>query len=69
MLAAVFAFLFAYAHAAVAETLVLLRPDAVFTAEDETRHVGWHVLVRDDRIAAVGPGLTVPENAEVIDLP
>ncbi|MGA1677399.1 MAG: amidohydrolase family protein [Pseudomonadales bacterium] len=68
-LAAVCALLLASAHSAIAETLVLLRPDAVFTAEDETRHIGWQVLVRDDRIAAVGPSLTAPENAEVIDLP
>jgi imidazolonepropionase-like amidohydrolase len=31
-------------------------------------HVGWQVLVRGDRIVAVGPNLTVPAGAHIIDL-
>lgn len=51
-----------------AETL-LLRPDRVFTAEDRVAHPGWAVLVEGERIAAVGPGLTAPAGARVLDLP
>lgn len=53
----------------VAEASVLLRPDRVFTAEDSTTHPSWAVLVTGDRIAAVGPNLTAPAGARVIDLP
>ncbi len=33
----------------------LLLPDRVWTAEGDAAHAGWAVLVRDGRIAAVGP--------------
>ncbi len=53
------------------DTLVLLRPAAVWDAISDAPHSGWTVLVRDDRIAAVGPAseVGVPKGATVIDLP
>lgn len=48
---------------------VLLRPDRVFTADDNEAHAGWSVLVEGERITAVGPGLAAPAGARVIDLP
>lgn len=51
--------------------LLLLRPDRVFDASDGTTHEGWLVLVRGERIAAVGPAeeVEVPAEAETIELP
>ncbi|WP_271299081.1 metal-dependent hydrolase family protein [Sphingomonas sp. CV7422] len=48
---------------------ILLRPAAVFDGVDGTRQAGWQVLVRGDRIVAVGPGLVAPAGARSIDLP
>ena len=50
---------------------VVLRPDRVFDAEAGRTRAGWAVLVRGDRIAAVGPvgDLTSAPGAEVIELP
>src|ERR1044072_9181752 len=52
-------------------TSFLLRPAQVWTAEGEAPHPGWTVLVRGERIAAVGPASEVgtPPDAEVIELP
>jgi imidazolonepropionase-like amidohydrolase len=47
---------------------ILLRPAAVFDGVDGRIHAGWQVLVRGDRIVAVGPGLAAPAGARVIDL-
>ena len=50
---------------------ILLKPARVWTAENAgPPHEGWAVLVRDGKIAAVGPAaqVTAP-GAEVIDLP
>jgi imidazolonepropionase-like amidohydrolase len=49
---------------------VLLRPAAVWTAGGPA-HAGWVVLVRGERIAAVGPAADVeaPAGATVVDLP
>ena len=49
----------------------LLRPARVFTAEDDRIHEGWVVLVRGERIAAVGPTTQVPtpEGSKTIELP
>ena len=47
----------------------LLRPAQVFDGTDPAPHPGWQVLVEDDRIAAVGPNLTVPPGTATIDLP
>lgn len=51
-------------------TPLLLRPDRVWDGEGEP-HTGWVVLVRGERIAAVGPSATVavPPNARVRALP
>ena len=50
-------------------TAILLRPDRVFDGVDPRPHEGWAVLVRGERIEAVGPALTAPPGARVIDLP
>jgi len=51
-----------------APTPFLLQPAAVFDGIDGRVHAGWQVLVRGDRIVAVGPGLSVPVGTRVIDL-
>ncbi|WP_299010125.1 amidohydrolase family protein [uncultured Caulobacter sp.] len=50
---------------------ILLKPAKVWTAEDAgAPHAGWAVLVKDDKIAAVGPlGSIDAKDAQVIDLP
>lgn len=48
---------------------VLLKPAGVFDGVDGRTHAGWQVLVEGDRIAAVGPGLSAPAGAQVVDLP
>ena len=47
----------------------LLRPAAVFDGQD--RHLGWAVLIENDRITAVGPAaqLTLPVGVRTLDLP
>jgi imidazolonepropionase-like amidohydrolase len=52
-------------------TAQILKPAHVFTAEDETLHDGWVVLVRGERIAAVGPpaSVSVPDGVHVVNLP
>jgi imidazolonepropionase-like amidohydrolase len=49
----------------------LLVPDRVWDAVDAAPHEGWVVLVRGDRIEAVGPRaqITVPSDATTIALP
>jgi imidazolonepropionase-like amidohydrolase len=54
---------------AAAQEIVLLRPARVFDGVTRTPHEGWQVLVRGDRIAAVGPNLVAPAGARVIELP
>ena len=49
-------------------TATLLRPAAVFDGVDGKMHAGWQVLVRGDRIVAVGPNLAIPAGAKIIDL-
>jgi imidazolonepropionase-like amidohydrolase len=60
----------AAAGAAGEAPAILLRPAAVWTAGAPV-HPGWVVLVRGERIAAVGPAAEVgaPADAETIDLP
>ncbi len=48
---------------------VLLRPARVFDGVASRPHEGWSVLVRGNRIEAVGPDLAPPADARVIDLP
>jgi len=54
-----------------AQPVLLLRPARVFDGTTAQPHEGWVVLVRGDRIAAVGPAEKVkpPEGAELIELP
>ena len=47
---------------------ILLKPARVFDAVDGKIHADWQVLVQGDRIAAVGPNLSVPAGARVIEL-
>lgn len=58
----------AHAQPAAAPATLLLKPSAVFDAVDGRAHPGWQVLVRGDTIAAVGPDLTPPADATVVDL-
>jgi imidazolonepropionase-like amidohydrolase len=48
---------------------ILLRPARVFDGVNRQAHEGWNVLVEGDRIAAVGPNLTAPAGARIIELP
>ncbi|HEX8467804.1 MAG TPA: amidohydrolase family protein [Allosphingosinicella sp.] len=51
------------------EGAILLRPARVFDGIDPRPHEGWSVLVRGERIEAVGPSLEAPPGARVVDLP
>ncbi len=53
------------------DSIYLLRPDRVFDGVTADGHDGWVVLVRGERIAAVGPASRVqaPATARVVDLP
>ena len=55
--------------AAEVPTAILLKPAAVFDGVDGQVHAGWQVLVEGDKIAAVGPNLSVPVGVQVVDLP
>jgi imidazolonepropionase-like amidohydrolase len=50
--------------------ITLLKPARVFDAEDGKIHDGWVVLVRGERIAAVGPTaqVQVPDGTQAIEL-
>jgi imidazolonepropionase-like amidohydrolase len=48
---------------------ILLKPARVFDGVDPKPHEGWQVLVQDDRIAAIGPSLSVPAGTRAIELP
>jgi len=52
-------------------TPLVITPARVFDAAEGTTHDGWIVVVRGDRIAAVGPrnAVTIPSGARRIDLP
>ena len=67
----IFLFLVALAAAAPAwaQDAVLLRPARVFDGVDARPHEGWSVLVRGRTIEAVGPELSAPAGATVVDLP
>jgi imidazolonepropionase-like amidohydrolase len=60
---------FAAGTAQAAPRPLLLKPQQVFDSVDGKAHPGWQVLVVDGRIGAVGPDLTAPAGAQVIDLP
>jgi imidazolonepropionase-like amidohydrolase len=57
------------AAAPAEEPAFLLRPARIFDGVDPRPHEGWSVLVRGERIEAVGPALPVPAGATVVDLP
>lgn len=64
-------FLAAPLAAQTRDTLVLLKPAAVWDGTSDAPAPGWTVLVRGDKIAAVGPAAQVgaPKGATVVDLP
>jgi imidazolonepropionase-like amidohydrolase len=53
------------------DVLYLLKPAHVFDGDSAQLHDGWVVLVRNQKIEAVGPSASIPTpaNANVIDLP
>jgi imidazolonepropionase-like amidohydrolase len=59
------------ASATTAAKVTLLTADRVFDARSEQTHAGWAVLIKGEKIAAVGPrdGIDVPAGARVIKLP
>ena len=62
--------LFIAGPAAAAEPqALLLKPMQLFDGIDPVPHLGWQVLIEGDKIIAVGPNLTAPAGARVIDLP
>ena len=54
-----------------AESVYLLKPAHIFDGESAQLHDGWMVLVRGEKIEAVGPATEIkaPADAKVIDLP
>jgi imidazolonepropionase-like amidohydrolase len=56
--------------APVPETIYLLKPAHVFDGESAQLHDNWAILVRGEKIEAVGPTSTInaPANAKVIEL-
>ena len=46
---------------------IVLRPAAVFDGQE--MHPGWSVLVADDKIAGVGPDISVPPETRTVELP
>jgi imidazolonepropionase-like amidohydrolase len=59
------------APAAKPETVYLLKPAQIFDGQSAELHVGWVVLVRGEKIEAVGRSneIKAPADAKVIDLP
>jgi imidazolonepropionase-like amidohydrolase len=53
---------------ALPQQAILIRPARVFDGVDPRPHEGWEVLVKGDRIVAVGPNLD-PRDAELLLLP
>src|SRR2546430_4596999 len=53
------------------DTIYLLKPAHIFDGESAQLHDGWVVLVRGQKIEAVGPAseITTPADAKVIELP
>ena len=53
------------------DSVYLLKPAHIFDGESAQLHDGWVVLVRNEKIEAVGPanGIKVPSEAKVIELP
>ncbi len=55
-------------HLSFAQKITLLKPDRVF--DGQNMHEGWSVLIKDNRIEAVGDAASVqvPANAEILTL-
>src|SRR5215213_448136 len=51
------------------ETIYLLKPAHVWDGESAQLHDNWTVLVRGEKIEAVGAAGSIPAGAKVIDLP
>src|SRR5713101_2991049 len=53
------------------DTVYLLKPAHIFDGESAQLHAGWVVLVRGEKIEAVGPAsdIKAPAEAKVIELP
>src|SRR5260221_11144986 len=53
------------------DTIYLLKPAHIFDGESAQLHDGWVVLVRGEKIEAVGPAneIKAPAEAKVIELP
>jgi imidazolonepropionase-like amidohydrolase len=53
------------------DTIYLLKPAHIFDGESAQLHEGWVVLVRGEKLEAVGPAneVKVPADAKVIELP
>jgi imidazolonepropionase-like amidohydrolase len=60
-------FLFSFTSLFAQDKYILLRPTRVF--DGETMHTNWQVLVKNQRIEAVGEKLVFPSNTEIIDIP
>jgi imidazolonepropionase-like amidohydrolase len=56
---------------ATKQTVYLLKPSHVFDGESAELHDGWSVVVRGEKIEAVGPAgeIKPPADAKVVDLP
>ena len=54
-------------HLFAQDKYTLFRPSRVF--DGETMHNNWQVLVKNQRIEAVGEKLIFPANTEIIDIP
>ncbi len=55
----------------IPDAVYLLRPASIFDGESAELHRGWVVLVRNEKIEAVGPATEVkaPTDAKTVDLP
>jgi imidazolonepropionase-like amidohydrolase len=60
-------FLFSFTSLFAQDKYILLRPSQVF--DGEIMHANWQVLVKNQRIEAVGEKLVFPSNTEIIDIP
>ena len=70
-LASLLLFLMNFPVLAQSDAPILLQPDRVFDGTNRQSHSGWVVLVKGEKIAAVGPVETIerPKDARVIALP